>query len=150
MGNRPEGMATVSVEDVSGERLRLKVTDAALGISPEKMARLFTPFDRLGAEENGVDGTGLQGGPGLELAKEHRPGLILLHLRLPDISGVEVLRRLQQDPRARRIPVVVLNADATSGQVNRLLADGAREFLTKPLDVKQLLRSSTSSSSMRP
>ena len=63
-------MATVSVEDVSGERLRLKVTDAALGISPEKMARLFTPFDRLGAEENGVDGTGLQGGPGLELAKE--------------------------------------------------------------------------------
>ena len=146
MGNRPEGMATVSVEDVSGERLRLKVTDAALGISPEKMARLFTPFDRLGAEENGVDGTGLQGGPGLELAKEHRPGLILLHLRLPDISGVEVLRRLQP----RRIPVVVLNADATSGQVNRLLADGAREFLTKPLDVKQLLRSSTSSSSMRP
>ena len=145
MGNRPEGMATVSVEDVSGERLRLKVTDAALGISPEKMARLFTPFDRLGAEENGVDGTGLQGGPGLELAKEHRPGLILLHLRLPDISGVEVLRRLQP----RRIPVVVLNADATSGQ-KRLLADGAREFLTKPLDVKQLLRSSTSSSSMRP
>ena len=145
MGNRPEGMVTVSVEDVSGERLRLKVTDAALGISPEKMARLFTPFDRLGAEENGVDGTGLQGGPGPELAKEHRPGLILLHLRLPDISGVEVLRRLQP----RRIPVVVLNADATSGQ-KRLLADGAREFLTKPLDVKQLLRSSTSSSSMRP
>jgi CheY-like chemotaxis protein len=68
----------------------------------------------------------------------------LLHLRLPDISGVEVLRRLQP----RRIPVVVLNADATSGQ-KRLLADGAREFLTKPLDVKQLLRSSTSCSSMR-
>ena len=123
MGNRPEGMVTVSVEDVSGERLRLKVTDTDLGISREKMVRFFTPFDRLGTEESGIEGTGFQGGLGLELAKEHR---------------------------ARRIPVVVLNADATSGQVKRLLADGAREFLTKPLDVKQLLRSSTSSSSMRP
>ena len=112
MGNRPEGMVTVSVEDVSGERLRLKVTDTDLGISREKIARFFTPFDRLGTEESGIEGTGLQGGLGLELAKEHR---------------------------ARRIPVVVLNADATSGQ-KRLLADGAREFLTKPLDVKQLLQ----------
>ena len=40
----------------------------------------------------------------------------------------------------REIPVVVLSADATPGQTKRLLADGAREFLTKPLDVTQLLR----------
>jgi signal transduction histidine kinase/CheY-like chemotaxis protein len=226
--NRPEGTVTVSVDDVSGERLRLMVTDTGLGIPPEKMARLFTPFDRLGAEETGVEGTGLglaltrrlveamrgtvgadsavdrgstfwvelsraegpagpatlpaeasaqtsgsagtvlciednlpnlrlvegvlahrpavkllsamQGGLGLELAKEHRPSLILLDLQLPDIPGTEVLRRLQRDPRTRQIPVVVLSADATPGQTKRLLADGAREFLTKPLDVKELLR----------
>lgn len=117
--NRPEGTVTVSVEDVSEEQLRLKVTDTGHGIPPEKMARLFPPF---------------------ELAKEHRPGLILLDLQLPDIPGAEVLRRLQRDPRTRQIPVVVLSADATPGQTKRLQADGAREFLTKPLDVKQLLR----------
>jgi signal transduction histidine kinase/CheY-like chemotaxis protein len=226
--NRPEGTVTVRVDDVPGDRLRLRVTDTGLGIPPEKMARLFTPFDRLGAEETGVEGTGLglaltrrlveamggtvgadsavdrgstfwvelsrvegpagtvtlpaeasaqtsgsagtvlciednlpnlrlvegvlahrpavkllsamQGGLGLELATEHRPGLILLDLQLPDIPGVEVLRRLQRDPRTRQIPVVVLSADATPGQTRRLLADGAREFLTKPLDVKELLR----------
>jgi CheY-like chemotaxis protein len=82
----------------------------------------------------------MQGGLGLELAKEHRPSLILLDLQLPDIPGTEVLRRLQRDPRTRQIPVVVLSADATPGQTKRLLADGAREFLTKPLDVKELLR----------
>jgi CheY-like chemotaxis protein len=82
----------------------------------------------------------MQGGLGIELAREHRPGLILLDLQLPDIAGAEVLERLQGDPRTRQIPVVVVSADATPGQVRRLRSAGAREFLTKPLDVQRLLQ----------
>jgi len=81
----------------------------------------------------------MQGRLGLDLARQHRPHLILLDLHLPDIQGDEILNRLQDDPETRHIPVVVISADATPGQVERLLAAGARDYLTKPLNVQKLL-----------
>jgi CheY-like chemotaxis protein len=81
----------------------------------------------------------MQGRLGLDLAREHRPDLILLDLHLPDVPGEEVLRRLLDEPRTRAIPVIILSADATPGQVERLLAAGAQAYLTKPLNVRQLL-----------
>jgi CheY-like chemotaxis protein len=206
------------------------VVDTGVGIAPEHLGRLFEPFDRLGAEQSEVEGTGLglalsrslaeamagsltaestpgegsvftleiglaepevlryerearaqvesgtrgercrllyiednlsnllliqkilgsrdtvelisamQGRMGIDLAREHRPRLILLDLHLPDIPGEEVLRELGQDPRTEDIPVVVMSADATPSSVNRLLAAGAREYLTKPLDMETFLQ----------
>ena len=81
----------------------------------------------------------MQGVLGLEMAREHHPDLILLDLQLPDIRGDEVLRRLQEEPATRNIPVVMLSADAMPPQIERLLASGAREYLTKPLDVRKFL-----------
>ena len=81
----------------------------------------------------------MQGKLGLELANTHMPDWILLDLHLPDMAGEEVLRALRQEPRTQRIPVTILSADATPGQINRLKAAGAREYLTKPLDVKQII-----------
>lgn len=81
----------------------------------------------------------MQGRLGVDLAREHHPDLILLDLHLPDISGTEVLRQVREDPRTNEIPVVVISADATPGQIERLLTDGALAYLTKPLDVKKLL-----------
>jgi len=82
----------------------------------------------------------MQGQLGFELAQEHRPDLILLDLHLPDIRGDEVLRLLHHDPRTRSIPVVMVSADATPGQIERLLAAGATDYLTKPLDVRKFLQ----------
>ena len=82
----------------------------------------------------------MQGSLGLDLARDHRPDLILLDLHLPDIPGQEVLERLRSEPTTSDIPVVVVSADATAGQVERLMASGARAYLTKPIDVRQLLR----------
>ena len=82
----------------------------------------------------------MRGELGLELANTHRPDWILLDLHLPDLGGEEVLRALQQQPRTQRIPVTVLSADATPGQIHRLKAAGAREYLTKPLDVRQIIQ----------
>jgi len=81
----------------------------------------------------------MQGTRGLELARDHRPELIILDLHLPDLPGSDVLARLSADPRTRGIPVVILSADATPGQIKRLLEQGAREYLTKPLDIRQVL-----------
>ena len=84
--------------------------------------------------------TAMQGRLGLDLAREHRPGLILLDLHLPDIPGPEVLRQLREDARTSQIPVVVISAEASQGEIKRLLAAGARGYLTKPIDVREFLR----------
>jgi hypothetical protein len=212
--------------------LRLTVRDTGPGISPDGLQRLFTPFERLGAEQSGIEGTGLglslsqrlmvamggrigvesnpgegssfwielplattvadqappawtpregdpaarpdqpartvlyiednlsnyrlieralanwpgvrlisaiQGSLGVELAREHRPDLILLDVHLPDISGEEVLRRLRRDPATHDIPTLAISADATAGQIDRLLTAGASDYLTKPLDLSRFL-----------
>jgi PAS domain S-box-containing protein len=82
----------------------------------------------------------LQGGLGVELAREHRPDLILLDLHLPDVPGDEVLRRLRSDPRTATIPVVVVSADATPASFERLQQAGADAYVTKPIDVDEFLR----------
>jgi CheY-like chemotaxis protein len=81
----------------------------------------------------------MQGRLGLDLARRHRPDLILLDLHLPDIPGNEVLQRLREAPETRATPVIMITADATAGQAARLIEAGARAYLTKPLDVKQFL-----------
>ena len=81
----------------------------------------------------------MQGSRGIELARDHQPDLIILDLHLPDLSGSDVLARLCTDPRTKHIPVVILSADATPGRIKRLLEQGARDYLTKPLDVRQVL-----------
>jgi signal transduction histidine kinase/CheY-like chemotaxis protein len=227
--NKDGGLVRIASDDGPPGRLRLTVSDTGAGIEPDHMERLFKPFDRLGAEHTGIEGTGLglalshhlveamggtlsatsqvgegttftielqtatdqslhvdsvarvisngatpdargtvlyiednlanlrlleriverrpgitllstmQGTRGLELARDHRPQLILLDLHLPDIPGSQVLARLLADPVTKAIPVVILSADATPGQMSRLVEQGARAYLTKPLDVKQLL-----------
>jgi CheY-like chemotaxis protein len=82
----------------------------------------------------------MTGSLGITLACEHRPDLILLDQHLPDVPGVEVLHRLKAHPHSRDIPVVVVSADATKRQVDRLRELGAADYLTKPLDVQRFLR----------
>ena len=79
------------------------------------------------------------GRAGVDLAARHRPGLILLDMHLPDIPGEEVLTLLRSDPRTQATPVIGVSADATPGRRNALLAAGASDYLTKPLDVPVFL-----------
>jgi CheY-like chemotaxis protein len=63
--NREGGSVTISIEDVPGDRVMLMVTDTGKGIAQDKLANVFSPFDRLGAEQTSIEGTGL----GLTLSK---------------------------------------------------------------------------------
>ncbi len=224
----PGGTVTVSCAAVSDDLLQVRVTDTGPGIAPDKLERLFTPFDRLGAETGGVEGTGLgltlskhlveamggvlrvdsrvgvgstfsvelsiaeaavqrlprpwpapvveaslaaavvlyiednlsnlrlverildsrpgirlmsamQGRVGVDLAREHRPDLILLDQHLPDIQGDAIIGILKDDDRTRAIPIVILSADASPRQIQRLREAGALDYLTKPLDVSRVL-----------
>jgi len=236
--NHRRGRVDVRVQLDPAGRVAISVADTGLGIAADMIDRLFTPFDRLGAERSRIEGTGLglslskrfidamnatievdsepgrgttftvslqraarpaleharwapdgaavpvspddrsratgrpsrilyiednpsnrelletvfasrpeltlmsavQGSTGIRLAREHSPDLVLLDLHLPDIPGIEVLRRLREDPVTREMPVVVVSADATQAQINRLLGAGARAYLTKPIDVALLWR----------
>jgi PAS domain S-box-containing protein len=227
--NRPGGRVGVAVEAVSPSLVRITVTDTGNGIKAQDIDRVFEPFDRLGAETTGVEGTGvgltlskylvermggtiavyskvgegttftvdlataatpetpvrgpetapdarpnvatmrvlhiednlanlelveqvltrsgfvellaaMSGSLGIELAREHRPHLILLDLHLPDMSGTDLLDALRADPRTAEIPVVVVTADATPSQIQRLRDSGVAAYLTKPIDIRELLR----------
>jgi len=81
----------------------------------------------------------IQGRLGIDLATQHLPDVVLLDLHLPDMHGREVLAQLKADPSTRPIPVIVLSADATQGQIRRLLDAGAYEYLTKPVDIPRFL-----------
>ena len=84
--------------------------------------------------------TAMQGKVGLDLARQHSPDLILLDLHLPDLDGHEVLRQLKSLDTTRDVPVVVISADATASQIDRLMKAGAMAYLTKPLDVVEFFR----------
>jgi CheY-like chemotaxis protein len=101
----------------------------------------LTLVERVLAQRPNVRVVGaMQGRLGLELARQHHPALVLLDLHLPDMVGDELLQRLRDDPETASIPVVIVSADATPGHVQRLLSAGAAHYLTKPIDVGELLR----------
>jgi signal transduction histidine kinase/CheY-like chemotaxis protein len=231
--NRPGGRVTVACERSEPGLMRLGVTDTGPGLDEALLGKLFTPFERLGAEQTEVEGTGIglalsrrlaealggelgvestvgvgstfwvelpvvegpverherlndhvgptsagpeapgehkvlyiednlanldlveriiahresltvipcmQGSLAVELAAEHQPALVLLDLHLADMSGEEVLRRLRENEATASIPVVVVSADATSGQVRKLIEAGADAYIAKPIIVVELLR----------
>lgn len=79
------------------------------------------------------------GRAGLAAAQTHIPELILLDLDLPDMHGSEILRTLQKEPATAGIPVIVVSADISPSQIERMLAAGARNYLTKPFDIRLFL-----------
>ncbi len=227
--NRPGGSVWVGWHCAAGH-VALEVRDDGPGIDPSAQHRLFTPFDRLGAEASGVDGTGIGlaltrsltemmggsiavdsapgqgstftvtlkstdghfppqlrsperrdyaetaakdpatllyiednapnvrvvehllrlrpqwrlvhaalGSLGIELAEAHQPDLVLLDLHLPDLGGHQVLQAIRARTATQHTPVVVLTADASTGLAHRLRDAGATAYLTKPLDIDQVL-----------
>jgi two-component system cell cycle response regulator DivK len=76
------------------------------------------------------------GGEGASLAVEHRPDVILLDIRLPDMDGTAVLRRLKEDERTAQIPIVALTSFAMKGDRDRFLAEGFDGYLEKPISVR--------------
>jgi CheY-like chemotaxis protein len=75
-----------------------------------------------------------RGGRGLELARQHRPDLILLDIRLPDMEGTDLLPVIRADPDLGRTPVIMLSAEYEPQLPAQMLAAGAQAYLGKPLD----------------
>jgi len=227
--NHRDGTVTFICTPVAGGTVRVAVADTGKGIPSDRLDRLFTPFDRLGAEQLDVEGTGIGLALSQHLAELHgttltveseegrgstftldlqmaedpltpdpatavpyppaaepvpdgtvlyvednpsnlrlvqrvldrRGGIrllsagtgaialamadtipidvVLLDLHLPDMTGEDVLAGLRNLAATATTPVIVVSADVSPGQIDRLYAAGANSFLSKPIDVAELL-----------
>jgi CheY-like chemotaxis protein len=75
----------------------------------------------------------------LALAAEQAPALVLMDIQLPDLDGAAALQRLRSDERTAGIPVLALTAQAMQGDRERFLAAGFDGYLSKPVDVDELI-----------
>lgn len=230
--NREGGSVRIEVRCADDERLRILVSDTGWGIPEDKLAGVFQPFNRLGADDHNIEGSGiglsitrrvveLMGGTvdvesdvgrgstfwielpmkagdevddnnpellptsehadtdrsgsqvvlyiednpanlrlvsqilgrmshirllnartpelGMELARVHRPALILLDINLPGMNGYQVLKELRSETCLKDTPVIAVTANAMPGEVERGSVAGFVEYVTKPLDVQQFL-----------
>lgn len=75
----------------------------------------------------------------MELARTHRPDLILMDIQLPEISGLEVTRWLKDDEGLRHIPVIAVTAFAMKGDEERIRSGGCEAYISKPISVMTFL-----------
>ncbi|MEP6961393.1 MAG: PAS domain S-box protein [Acidobacteriota bacterium] len=76
---------------------------------------------------------------GIQLARANHPDVILMDINLPGISGIESLKILRADPATAHIPVVALSANAMPHDIEKGLQAGFFQYLTKPIDLKELM-----------
>ncbi len=76
----------------------------------------------------------------VRLAIDYAADLILLDLDLPDLHGSEVLERLKANEFTKNIPIVIISADAMPHQLEKLMQAGAKDFITKPVDIIAFLK----------
>jgi two-component system cell cycle response regulator DivK len=75
----------------------------------------------------------------LDLARNHKPDLILMDIQLPEISGLDVTRWIKEDETIRHIPVIAVTAFAMKGDEERIRAGGCEAYLSKPISVAKFI-----------
>jgi two-component system, OmpR family, alkaline phosphatase synthesis response regulator PhoP len=80
----------------------------------------------------------VDGEEALRMVREIRPDLLLLDIMMPRLSGYEVCQRLRQDESVREIPVLMVTALREMGDIEKAVAAGADDFLTKPVNRLEL------------
>jgi len=75
------------------------------------------------------------GSSGIAMALAHQPQVILMDINLPGISGIQVLKLLQQDEATARIPVLAISANAMTSDIENGLAAGFFRYITKPIQI---------------
>ena len=75
----------------------------------------------------------------LDMAREHRPDLILMDIQLPEVSGIDVTKWLKADDELKHIPVIAVTAFAMKGDEEKIRASGCEAYISKPISVSHFL-----------
>ncbi len=76
----------------------------------------------------------------LEIARNHRPDLILMDIQLPEVSGLEVTKWLKEDEELAHIPVIAVTAFAMKGDEEKIREGGCEAYMSKPISVGSFLK----------
>ena len=75
----------------------------------------------------------------IDLARQHRPDLILMDIQLPEVSGLQVTQWIKDDEDLRHIPVIAITAFAMKGDEEKIRQGGCEAYLSKPISVVKVL-----------
>jgi two-component system cell cycle response regulator DivK len=75
----------------------------------------------------------------LDLAREHKPDLILMDIQLPEVSGLEVTKWLKDDEELKDIPVIAITAFAMKGDEQKIREGGCEDYISKPISVANFM-----------
>jgi two-component system, cell cycle response regulator DivK len=91
-------------------------------------------------EAHGYHTVGTRSGlEALDLARKHKPDLILMDIQLPEVSGLDVMRWIKDDAELHAIPVVAVTAFAMKGDEERIRQGGCEAYLSKPISVGKFI-----------
>jgi len=114
-----------------GQRKRVLVVE-----DDELNMKLFTDL----LEARGYEVLQTQDGVrALDMAREHRPDLILMDIQLPEVSGIDVTKWLKADDELKHIPVIAVTAFAMKGDEEKIRASGCEAYISKPISVSHFL-----------
>jgi two-component system cell cycle response regulator DivK len=75
----------------------------------------------------------------LQLARQHRPDLILMDIQLPEVSGLEVTKWIKEDDTLKSIPIVAVTAFAMKGDEEKIREGGCEAYIAKPISIAHFL-----------
>ena len=91
-------------------------------------------------EAHGIDTIQTREGKlAFDMAREHKPDLIIMDIQLPEISGLEITERLKQDEELKDIPVIAVTAFAMKGDEKKILDGGCEDYISKPISVSRFI-----------
>jgi two-component system cell cycle response regulator DivK len=76
----------------------------------------------------------------MDLAREHKPDLILMDIQLPEVSGLEVTKWLKSDDDLKAIPVIAVTAFAMKGDEDKIREGGCEDYISKPIVVTDFIK----------
>lgn len=102
----------------------------------EMNMRLFVDL----LQKNGYETVqSVDGSDTLDLAREHRPNLIIMDIQLPEVSGLDRTVQLKADEELKDIPIVAVTAFSLEGGIERILASGCNDAVGKPIVIPDFL-----------
>src|SRR5882724_6083107 len=76
----------------------------------------------------------------LELARDHKPDLIVMDIQLPEVSGLEVTQWLKKDNDLKNIPVIAVTAFAMKGDEEKIRQGGCEDYISKPISIIDFMK----------